>query len=223
MRFLRKWGIELVAFAVGIAVVAVALQASPVKAAGIVSINNSQVCTAGAALNLTSAGDVLVSCASNGTTPPPTPPVSTPLPSSSCTGTATGQFTINGQFTPAPILRGSYASAPLPADRYDPSNVGHGFYFSSVQATQSNLVTQYSISQCPGDFTVTPECTWYAYADSFDRGVNIGTARTPGGGCTLVAGSQQYFVNVRNVLTDGVTPSCNAQACTLNVFVGVVF
>jgi hypothetical protein len=136
---------------------------------------------------------------------------------------ATGQFTINGQFTPAPILRGSYASAPLPADRFEAANVGHGFYFSSVQATQSNLVTQYSISQCPGDFTSTPECTWYAYADSFDKGVGIGTARTPGGGCTLVAGSPQYFVNVRNVLTDGVTPSCNAQACTLNVFVGVVF
>ena len=92
----------------------------------------------------------------------------------------------------------------------------HAYYiFQSAQntASQSNLGTQFAISTCPGDFTSMPAaCRVWGVADTGGTQLQGNSGAGAAQYCWMAPGTQ-YYLNVRNVLSDGVTPSCNAGTC----------
>jgi hypothetical protein len=116
----------------------------------------------------------------------------------------------------AAIPRGGYVSYLLPVYT-DP---GKTIQLASVQspASQNYLGTEFAISACPGDFTnVTPECQTWGYADTGGTMLYVTTGATPvHNQCTLLLG-QRFYINVRNVASDMVTPACSVGTCYMSV------
>jgi len=78
---------------------------------------------------------------------------------------------------------------------------------------------QFTIGTCPGDFQGLPNCTRWGVPDN--GGIQLPTypqaaVATNGNNCTLAFGSQ-YYLNIRFVNSDKVTPSCQNSNCTLIV------
>ena len=113
------------------------------------------------------------------------------------------------------IPRGGIASIALPP--WTAGQASHAYSrFDSAQTTntQNDVGTQVSISTCAGDFTSNPApCRAWGVANTGSTTIqgNAGTgARTDT--CYMATGTQ-YYLNVRNVGQDGVTPSCNTSSC----------
>lgn len=136
-----------------------------------------------------------------------------PPPNGSCPA-ATGSFADNGVKLVS-IDRSGYVSYALPI--YTQS--GRTLEILSIQSTasQATLMGEFSLSTCPGDFTVPDMCK--AWGSVNQSGMQLyATTNTAqvAGTCTLINGTQ-YYLNVRNVKADRVTPSCTPQTCYMNV------
>jgi hypothetical protein len=142
------------------------------------------------------------------TTAPPPPP------SGSCTTTATGAFADNGVKLVS-IDRSGYVSYALPVYTA-PSRTLEILSIQSTASAQS-LMGEFSISTCPGDYTVPDMCK--AFGSVNQSGMQLYAVTSTGqvtGACTLIYGTQ-YYLNARNVKSDRVTPSCTAQTCYMNI------
>ena len=120
-------------------------------------------------------------------------------------------FTANGLRNLTISRGGSVAYAmPLYPD------AGRTIELLSIQSTssQSDLTSEFSLSTCPGAFTNIPaECkTWGTVNQSGTQLMATTNATPVAGSCTLIIGTQ-YYVNVRNVAFDRVTPSCTPSVC----------
>ena len=140
------------------------------------------------------------------TQPPPT--------GGACTTVSTGLFSDNGVKLVS-IDRAGYVSYALPI--YTQS--GRTLEILSIQSTasQSNLTGEFSISTCPGDYTVPDTCK--AWGSVNQSGMQLYATTNTGqvaGTCTLINGTQ-YYLNSRNVKFDRVTPSCTPQTCYMNI------
>jgi len=115
------------------------------------------------------------------------------------------------------IPRGGIASIALPP--WAPAAANHAYYtFSSAQvtSTQNDLGTQISISTCPGDFTANPApCRAWGVANTGSTTIQGNAGAGPSQYCYMAATvvPTQYYLNIHNVLQDGVTPSCNTASC----------
>jgi hypothetical protein len=137
-------------------------------------------------------------------------------------GTATANATWGSQTydtaTPS-ILKGGFVSYKLPV--WTAANKIQ--YFTGVNngAGSGNdaahpLITEFAISQCPGDFNVPTACR--TFADPINGVLKLTTrsVATPStAGCAMTVG-QQYYFNVRNV-DASLTNTCQSNSCSLIV------
>ena len=123
----------------------------------------------------------------------------------------TGTFTGNG-IRNLSIDRGASVAYALPV--YPAP--GRTLEMLSIQSTSSqyDLTAEFSVSTCPGDFdTMQPECkTWGTVNQSGTELFGTTSGAVVPGTCTVVVGAQ-YYINVRNVKYDRVTPACGPQTC----------
>lgn len=89
----------------------------------------------------------------------------------------------------------------------------------SVQSTNTSttLTDEISVSTCPGDFNVAPQCkTWGTVFGSatYMRALTSSTSSTDI--CVMTPGVQ-YYANVHNVAFDRVTPSCTNPSCNMKL------
>jgi large repetitive protein len=112
------------------------------------------------------------------------------------------------------IPRGGIAAIALPP--WVAAAANHAYYqFDSAQVTgtQNDLGTQISISTCPGDFTSNPApCRTWGVANTGSTTIHGNAGAGNPAYCYMATGTQ-YYLNVRNVGQDGVTPSCNVSSC----------
>ena len=89
---------------------------------------------------------------------------------------------------------------------------------SQTTSTEQGLTSEFTVSTCPGDFTrMQAECDgWGGVETSGTQLIAATAASVLTGTCTVVVG-QQYYLNVRNIALDRVTPACAAQTCFMNV------
>ena len=116
------------------------------------------------------------------------------------------------------IPRGGIASITLPP--WAAAAANHAYYrFDSAQSTasQNDLGTQISISTCPGDFTANPAvCRYWGVANTGSTTIQGNAGAGNPAYCYMATGTQ-YYLNIRNVAQDTVTPSCNVGACGMIV------
>jgi hypothetical protein len=112
------------------------------------------------------------------------------------------------------IPRGGIAAIALPP--WVAAAANHAYYqFDSAQVTgtQNDLGTQISISTCPGDFTSNPApCRTWGVANTGSTTIHGNAGAGNPAYCYMATGTQ-YYLNVRNVGQDAVTPSCNVSSC----------
>ena len=124
--------------------------------------------------------------------------------------TVNGAFTANGikNLTINQNASVSYALPLFPA--------GRTIELLSIQSTssQQDLTAEFAVSKCPGDFTPKAvECTAWGTVNQSGTQLLATVAASPvAGSCTVIVG-EQYYVSVRNVKIDRVTPSCTPQTC----------
>lgn len=130
----------------------------------------------------------------------------------SCTTTA-----VNGQFVGKvmqvyPVIsRGGSASYAMEVYSAPGANITLSTAPGGTNAV-GNLWTELALSTCPGDFNVPAECRVNGIADAMQMSLSATAAAVPGQ-CVVVVG-QQYYINVRNVYNDNLTPSCSGN-CSL--------
>ncbi len=109
------------------------------------------------------------------------------------------------------ISRGGVVAYGLPT-----YNAARTLELLSIQSTmsQQDLTAEFSISTCPGDFANGPaECkTWGTVNQSGTQLMAAVSATPVAGTCTLSSGTQ-YYISVRNVAFDRITPSCTPSVC----------
>ena len=114
------------------------------------------------------------------------------------------------------IDRGASVSYALPVY----TSPGRTLEILSIQSTasQPDLTSEFSVSTCAGDYTnMQAECkTWGIVNQSGTQLYATTAASQVAGTCTLTLGTQ-YYLNVRNVKFDRVTPACTPQTCYMNV------
>jgi hypothetical protein len=133
---------------------------------------------------------------------------------SGCSTVTAGAFTGNG-IKHIGIERGGNSAFSLPV--YTQSNRLLEILSIQSMSSSGDLTAEYAISPCAGDFSVPAACrTWGTVNSSgMQLYASTGTAQVSGN-CTLINGTQ-YYLNVRMVLQDRVTPACTVQTCYMNV------
>ena len=115
------------------------------------------------------------------------------------------------------IDRGGKVAYALPVYTQE----GRTLEILSIQSTasQSDLTSEFSVSDCAGDFDHVPaECkTWGTVNQSGTQLYATTNSFQQAGTCTVITG-KQYFINVRNTQFDRVTPACTqANTCYMNL------
>lgn len=100
------------------------------------------------------------------------------------------------------------------------TSYGANFRFSTIYGSnpaQETIGVQYAISTCQGDFSanVPSGCSGWSSVGSgiLDAAVGAAAAARNGTGCVIQPSPTQYYVNIRLVNQDLVTPSCPASNC----------
>ena len=100
------------------------------------------------------------------------------------------------------------------------TSYGANFRFSTIYGSnpaQETIGVQYAISTCQGDFSanVPPGCSGWSSVGSgiLDAAVGAAAAARNGTGCVIQPSPTQYYVNIRLVNQDLVTPSCPVSNC----------
>lgn len=209
---------RLIAAAVFALAALAALIPTTTPAAGNVYVNNGEVCSGSVQMDLTAAGDVAIVCTAPGTpttTPPPTGGGGGSSATCPTSKAVFGSFADRPTLTPV-IQNGKSAAIALPIYA-----AASGAILISGAETTLNLSTsvQFAVTKCPGDFTVTdPHCS-VTKTQSGNVLNAIASATPVSGKCTLDLNTQ-YYLNVRFVKSDNVTPSCAAAAGTCSVVIG---
>jgi hypothetical protein len=130
--------------------------------------------------------------------------------SGTCT-TSTTQF-FDSTFKDITLERGTWASVKIGT----PAVAAQYAVLKTIQntASQADLKAEVAISTCPGNFNVPAGCsTW---GSVWGGATSIRADAVVGAACPMDIGTT-YYVNVRMVEIDRVTPSCIAQTCTMRI------
>lgn len=180
-------------------------------------------CVATPSVNIDPAGNISVIC----------PQAAVVTPSCSATNAKTSLSGNYGTDTPT-VSRGGFVSYKLPiySDANIPAQMIGSRVFPGVLAmnftgvnnnadgqTSPRWGAQFTIAACPGDFTGVPNCTRWGVPDNggIQLPVYPQTAIAATGNNCTVAFGVQYYLNIRFVNSDKVTPSCQNGTCTLIV------
>ncbi len=144
------------------------------------------------------------------------PGVSVVVSAASTSGSCANPKPVNGSFTGNGIKnlaidRGGSVSYQVPV-----YTAARTLEILSVQSTssQSDLTSEFSVSECPGDFdTVPAECKTWGTVNQSGTQLYAAVSSAPiAGACTAIIG-KTYYINVRNTKFDRVTPACTPQTC----------
>ena len=134
----------------------------------------------------------------------------------SCGGAlTTGAFT-GTSGTQSPVMtNGGYVSFSLPALTATGKRVS--IKVVSAAGAQAAFPIQVALAHCPGDFSPTEtSCTMDGTTTGLQFNVITGAAETSTSTCTLAVGTQ-YYVNMRAINKDHITPSCPTKGTCSDV------